>query len=235
MTTQAEVAALAFAPLPRRESTAEAVAAALRAQISAGRLAPGAQLREEHLAAALQVSRNTVREAFRLLAHERLVEHALHQGVFVRTVSPDDVRAMYATRRLVEPLGVRGLLTAGPSGVVALKGLDECVWAAEQAAGSGDWHSVGTQDIEFHRALVAAAGSVHLTSMFDGLLAELRLAFLRLPDREALHEPFLDRNRRLVDLLEDGDEAACLAELESYLIAAEAQLLQVVGGPDLAD
>jgi DNA-binding GntR family transcriptional regulator len=228
MTTQDEVAALGITPLARRESTAESAAAAMRAQISAGRLAPGTQLREEHLAAALGVSRNTMREAFRLLAQERLVEHELHRGVFVRTVGPDDIRAMYATRRLVEPLGVRAVLGSPAEGGLVVRELDHGVTAAERAAADGDWHGVGTRDIDFHRGLVAAAGSIHLASMFEGLLAELRLAFLRLPDREALHEPFLRRNRRLVALLASGDLDGSLAELDSYLRAAEAQLLEVV-------
>lgn len=210
----------ALPSLPRRASTAEAVAGALRAQISQGRILPGAQLREEHIAAALEVSRNTVREAFRLLAHERLVEHALHRGVFVRTVGPDGIRAMYRTRRLVEPLGLP--TTATPAHVASLR---EIVTRGQAAAAASDWEGVGTADIDFHRGLVAAADSVHLASMFEGLLAELRLAFLQLPDRQALHEPFLARNARLLDLIEAGDIEAALTELDDYLTAAETQLL----------
>ncbi|EAP98119.1 putative GntR-family transcriptional regulator [Janibacter sp. HTCC2649] len=216
--TDADLAALPS--LPRRASTAEAVAGVLRGQISEGRILPGAQLREEHLAAALEVSRNTVREAFRLLAHERLVEHALHRGVFVRTVGPDGIREMYRTRRLVEPIGVRGI--TGPDQVSALR---DVVTRGTAAADAGDWEGVGTADIDFHRLLVGASDSVHLSSMFEGLLAELRLAFLRLPDRKALHEPFLARNVRLLDLIEAGDTEAALAELDDYLVAAETQLL----------
>jgi len=216
--TDADLSALPS--LPRRASTAEAVAGALRAQISEGRILPGAQLREEHIAAALEVSRNTVREAFRLLAHERLVEHALHRGVFVRVVGPDGIREMYRTRRLVEPLGVRG--GSSPEQVAALR---EVVNRGQSAAAAGDWEGVGTADIDFHRLLVAASDSVHLSSMFEGLLAELRLAFLRLPDRQALHEPFLLRNARLLDLIEAGDIDAALADLDDYLTAAESQLL----------
>ena len=210
----------ALPSLPRRASTAEAVAAVLRGQISEGRILPGAQLREEHLAAALEVSRNTVREAFRLLAHERLVEHALHRGVFVRTVGADGIRAMYRTRRLVEPLGLRAKAT--PPLAATLRAI---VTRGQAAADEGDWEAVGTADIDFHRALVSAAESIHLSSMFEGLLAELRLAFLQLPDRQALHEPFLARNARLLDLLEAGDLDAALAELDDYLTAAETQLL----------
>ena len=223
--TDADLATLPA--LPRRASTAEAVAGVLRGQISEGRILPGAQLREEHLAAALAVSRNTVREAFRLLAHERLVEHALHRGVFVRTVGPDGIREMYRTRRLVEPLGLP--TTAHPAHVAALR---EIVARGQAAAEAGDWEGVGTADIDFHRALVAASDSVHLSSMFEGLLAELRLAFLRLPDRQALHEPFLARNVRLLELIESGDFDAAVAELEDYLDVAETQLLAATSTPD---
>ena len=87
-------------------STAEHAAEVLRLQIAQGRLRPGTRLREEQVSAAFAISRNTVREAFRLLSHERLVDHTLHRGVHVRTVGPDDIRSMYLTRRLVEPLGL---------------------------------------------------------------------------------------------------------------------------------
>jgi len=212
----------ALPTLPRRASTAEAVAEVLRAQIAEGRLRPGTQLREEHIAGAMEVSRNTVRESFRLLGHARLVEHALHRGVFVRTVGPDEIRAMYRTRRIVEPLG---LVRVDAHGVTALH---EILQRAESAVSQGDWSAVGTADIDFHRQVVAGCDSVHLAAMFEGLLAELRLAFLRLPDARALHEPFLQRNRRLLVLLEAVDLEAAVAELDDYLVTAEANLLEAV-------
>ena len=64
--------------------------------------------------------------------------------------------------------------------------------------------------------------------MFEQLLAELRLAFLLLPDAQALHEPFVARNRRLVALLDAGDRDGARAELEDYLAAAERHLLGVL-------
>jgi len=210
--------------LPRRESTAEAVAAVLRTEIARGRLLPGAQLREERIAAALEVSRNTVREAFRLLSHEGLVEHALHRGVFVRVVGPNEIRAMYRTRQLIEPLGLR----AAAADRARLRDLRQLVDDARAHAGTGDWDAVGTADIELHRQVVAACDSPHLSVMFEGLLAELRLAFLGLPDRRALHEPFLRRNDALLTLLEAGDVDPALAELADYLADAETHLLAAV-------
>lgn len=220
--------ALAGLPgLVRRASTAERAAEKLRRHIAQGRLLPGIKLREERVARALGISRNTVREAFRLLDHERLVEHSPHRGVFVRVVGSPEIRAMYATRRLVEPLGVDAAL-ADPA---CRRALRQRVDAATAAAARGDWTSVGTADIEFHRALVGSCGSLHLTVMFEQLLAELRLAFLLVPDPAGLHEPYVARNRRLVDLLDSGDQAATRAELLDYLDTAEQQLLAAMRTP----
>ena len=225
MTSSELVNALAGLPaLPPRASTAEHAAQMLRTQIARGYLLPGTKLREEHVSAAFAISRNTVREAFRLLAHERLVAHTPHRGVHVRTVTAGDIRAMYATRRLVEPLAVEP--TIGDERVRAA--LSELVLAAEAAAERDDWDLVGTADIDFHRQLMSACHSTHLSTMFEQLLAELRLAFLLLPDRRSLHEPYVGRNRRLVGMLDAADRAGTLAELSEYLDVAERQLLESV-------
>jgi DNA-binding GntR family transcriptional regulator len=224
MTLNHAEAGLDLPALPRRSSTAQAAADVLRSQIANGRMLPGTQLREERIAAALEVSRNTVREAFRLLSHERLVEHALHRGVFVRVVGPAEIRDVYRTRRLVEPLGLR----AAAADAAALPALREALDAASASADDGDWSAVGTADIEFHRRIVAACNSVHLSAMFEGLLAELRLAFLRLPDRRGLHEPFLERNVAILALLEASDVEGVVSAMEDYLAAAEAQLLDAI-------
>lgn len=210
--------------LPPRASTAEYAAQMLRAQITQGRLLPGTRLREEQVSAALGISRNTVREAFQLLAHEHLLDHAMHRGMHVRTVSADDIRAMYATRRLVEPLAVEGAISDG----VLRAALRDLVDGADAAARRDDWEQAGTADINFHRLLMSACRSSHLSTMFEQLLAELRLAFLLLPDRPSFHEPYISRNRRLVDLLDAGDPDIAVRELRDYLDAAERHLLDSV-------
>jgi hypothetical protein len=68
-----------------------------------------ARLSEDSIGGALGVSRNTLREAFRLLTHERLLVHELNRGVFVRVLTVEDVEDIYRTRSLVECAVVRGL------------------------------------------------------------------------------------------------------------------------------
>lgn len=212
--------------LHARSSTSEQAADAIRQHITDGRIHPGAQLREEAVAAALGVSRNTVREAFRALSREGLVEHALHRGVFVRQVSADDVKDIYRTRRLLEPLGLR--TAAGRP--ASVRALDDIVTGAEAAAAAGDWASVGTADIAFHRTLVDACDSVRVSRLFHQLFAELRLAFAVIDEARALHKPYVARNRHMTTLVTAGAVDEACRELDSYLCDAERQILAALGG-----
>src|SRR2546430_10361052 len=97
---------------PDRSSTPEWIAATLRTAITDGRCQPGSRLREERIAGALNVSRNSVREAFRLLVHERLLVYELNKGVFVRRLSADDVVGLYRIRRLLVGGAIRAASAA---------------------------------------------------------------------------------------------------------------------------
>ncbi|MFI1657893.1 GntR family transcriptional regulator [Streptomyces sp. NPDC020472] len=196
-----------------RTSTAERVADILRTRIAEGYFPPGVRLSEENIGGALGVSRNTLREAFRLLTHERLLVHELNRGVFVRVLAVGDVDDIYRTRRLVECAVVRGL--GQPP--FAVEGLAAAVAEGEAAARADDWTGVSTANIHFHRELVALAGSARTDELMRGVLAELRLAFHVVDDPRALHEPYLRRNREILDALRAGERASAERLLARYL------------------
>ncbi|MFI1971902.1 GntR family transcriptional regulator [Streptomyces cinnamoneus] len=206
-------------------STAQRVAAALRDRIEGGDLPPGTQLSEEALGRELGVSRNTLREAFRLLVHEGLVVHLLNRGVFVRVLEPADVTDIYRVRAALETAGVRAAATApAPLRDAVTAAVEE----AEQAAGADDWQRVGTADLRFHRALAALAGSARIDAAMERLMAELRLAFHEMPSPRHFHEPFVGRNRALAGLLAKGEHARAEAELTAYLDDARRLILDTM-------
>ncbi|MFI6643041.1 GntR family transcriptional regulator [Streptomyces sp. NPDC050504] len=208
-----------------RTSTAERVADILRTRIAEGFFPPGARLSEENIGGALGVSRNTLREAFRLLTHERLLAHQLNRGVFVRVLAVDDVVDIYRTRRLVECAVVRGL--GEPP--FPLDGLDEAVTDGERAARRREWKGVSTANIHFHSELVALAGSPRTDELMRGVLAELRLAFHVVDDPQGLHEPYLVRNRQILEALRAGERAGAERLLAAYLDDSRARLVEVYG------
>ncbi|MDT0450032.1 GntR family transcriptional regulator [Streptomyces hesseae] len=210
-------------------SGAQRVAAALRDRIEGGELPPGTQLSEEALGRELGVSRNTLREAFRLLVHENLVVHLLNRGVFVRVLEPADVVDIYRMRAALETAGVRAAPGAPPA---ALSAVTAAVAEAERAAADGDWRRVGSADLFFHRALAALAGSERVDTAMDRLLAELRLAFHEMPSPRRFHEPFVARNRAIARLLTEGAHERAEAELTTYLDDARAIVLDAMRETD---
>ncbi|MEV1175861.1 GntR family transcriptional regulator [Nonomuraea sp. NPDC049784] len=204
-----------------RSSTAERVADILRDRISEGFFRPGQRLSEESISEGLDVSRNTLREAFRLLGHERLLDHKLNRGVFVRLPSAEDVADLYRVRRVLEGAAVR--LSPAPEALAVIK---EAVLDAERAAAQDDWQGVGTANIRFHQALVSLNGSPRIDEAMRQLLAELRLVFHVMENPRAFHEPFVDRNRTLLGLIESGRPEKAAAYLADYLDHAERLLIE---------
>jgi DNA-binding GntR family transcriptional regulator len=203
-----------------RTSTADRVADILRARITEGYFPPGTRLSEDSIGGALGVSRNTLREAFRLLTHERLLVHELNRGVFVRVVSVDDLTDIYRVRRLVECAVLRDL--GEPP--YPLDGLASAVTAGEKARREEAWRELSTANIRFHQELAALAGSARTDELMRGVLAELRLVFHVMRDPRRFYEPYLPRNAQILRALEKGDARDAEALLASYLDDSLVQL-----------
>src|SRR5262245_26481382 len=129
-----------------RSSTADRVADIIRERIIAGTLAPGTRLREDKIGSALGVSRNTLREAFRLLVHEGLAVAEFNRGVQVRRLTNDDVVELYRYRQLIECAAVRRAADATPEAIAALR---QAVADGERAAAEGRWPEAGTANMRF--------------------------------------------------------------------------------------
>ena len=91
------------ARLPK-PTAAAVVHAQLRQAILMASIAPGEWLRQEELAASLNVSRMPVREALHLLSEEGLVEQLPHRGARVLPLSVEELEEIYAAR-----IGLEGL------------------------------------------------------------------------------------------------------------------------------
>lgn len=193
----------------------------LRARIIDGDFAPGSRLSESALAEQLEVSRNTLREAFRVLAEQGLIEHVPHRGVSVASPTLADVIDIYRARRVIECTALRWSEPEHP----AVQLMKDSLADAEEHLPREDWIRVGSANMAFHDAIVALADSPRLARTYRDVAAELRLVFLEIDDPRALHEPFVRKNRLVLgSLLEHGPVAAA-EELERYLMASERTVL----------
>jgi DNA-binding GntR family transcriptional regulator len=200
---------------------AETLAGRIREQVISGRLVPGSHLSEQTLSDELQVSRNTLREAFRQLTKEGLLRYEANRGVFVTTPSMSTIVDIYRVRRFIE---CPALAQAHPRHPAAAK-MRTAVEAAHDCREKGDWLGVGTADIAFHAAIVELADSPRLSDFYRQISLELRLVFGLLHDPEFLHAPFIDQNRSIVTQLEAGNPKGASEILEAYLFQAERFIL----------
>ncbi|MFC3994432.1 GntR family transcriptional regulator [Nocardiopsis sediminis] len=206
-----------------RSSTAERVADRLREYVIKGALPPGTRLSEEKIGRRLGVSRNTLREAFRLLGHERLLVHEFNRGVFVAHPGLADVVDLFRVRRSLELAALRGAAGAPPAAVDAV---GAAVAAGTAAYDRGDWWGLGTANMHFHQAVAGLSGSPRIDEIMRQILAELRLVFHVMADPHTYHVPYLELNRSIYEELAAGRPAAAEARLADYLDTAEKQLVQ---------
>ncbi|WP_323373570.1 GntR family transcriptional regulator [Plantactinospora alkalitolerans] len=205
-----------------RASTAQRVAEVLRARITEGALLPGTRLSEEMIGAALGVSRNTLRESFRLLMHERLVVHELNRGVFVRVLGVEDVIDIYRVRRVLECAAVANARNSSPG---AMEAIEAALTEGERAAAEQRWFDVGTANMQFHQAIAGLAASPRVEEIMRQTLAEIRLAFHVMDAPQTFHQPYLERHRELLELIRAGNVERATAVLDAYLRTAERQLV----------
>jgi DNA-binding GntR family transcriptional regulator len=203
-----------------RPTTGQRAADILRTRILEGELRAGTQFAEQRLAAILGVSRNTLREAFQILIAEHLVVHEPHRGVFVRRITAPEVSDIYAFRRLVECAAL-----TRPLANDHVAQMQVAVDMGGAAAARLAWDEVGTADLRFHLAVVAAAGSQRLDQAVRVLFAELRLAFQLVADPAVLHAPFLVRNAEILTLVQAGAHEQAATAMRSYLDAAESLII----------
>ncbi len=166
-------------PVPRR-STAELIADQLRAAIMYGSLSPGDQLGEADLAGRLGVSRGPLREAMQRLVQEGLLRSERHRGLFVRELTPDDVRDVYVARLAVERTACE-LIMRGNRGEAVAR-LTPALDRLARAAAAADRHAMSEADQEFHETLVSCSGNSRLERMARTLLVETRMCLTVMQD-----------------------------------------------------
>lgn len=204
-----------------RESRVDVLALQLREQIICGELRPRMQLSEQKLAADLKVSRNTLREVFRLLTSEGLLKHLPNRGVFVASPTMATIVEIYRVRKLIEV----GVLRRARTSNICVQAMRGAVATAQTYASAQDWRGVGSSNMEFHMAIVSLSGSARLTAFFSRIIAELRLAFGLIEDAEALHRPYIHRNSEILALIEEANWESAAELLERYLIESERDIL----------
>lgn len=199
----------------------EKTADTIRHRIVSGALAPGMRLSEAALSEQLAISRNTLREVFRLLTQEGLLRYEPNRGVYVAEPDTAAIIDIYRLRRLIECSALRHAYPLHP----AVAQMTDAVEQARTLSQQQDWTGVGTANMRFHSAIVDLADSERLNRIYRNISAELRLAFGHLNNAELLHAPYVEKNAAILALLNAGQNEQAAQALSAYLDLSERTVL----------
>ena len=129
----------------------------LRADILSGRYAENEELKEMAIGEEMGVSRTPVREAFRQLELEGLIQIIPNKGAYVTGITEKDVKDIYIIRSLLEGLCARWATEHITQ--AQMEEVEENVYLAEFHAGKGHLDQLAELDNRFHDIMYEACNS----------------------------------------------------------------------------
>jgi GntR family transcriptional repressor for pyruvate dehydrogenase complex len=190
----------------------------LKAMIVSGEVKPGDRLpREADLATTLGLSRNSLREAVRALSLVRILDVRQGDGTYVSSLASDSllealsfIVEFHHDASVLELLEVRRILEPAASARAAVKIGDEALADLERilngATAESPVEELVAADVEFHKAIAAAAGNSVLASLIESLSGPTQRARIwRGVTQEGALERTLNEHRSIFDAIRRHD------------------------------
>lgn len=181
---------------------------------------------EPELAEIIGISRNTVREAVRVLTFSGVLDVRQGDGTYVRACA-DPLAAMQALARssVEQALEARGMIEIEASRLAALRRteddlVDLRVALAASAARSGheDLEDYIVHDLAFHQRVVDSAHNPVLSQLYRYFSQVIRVGLERTISDPERPQPSFDLHRDLLDAIERQDADAAAAANRALLI-----------------
>jgi DNA-binding GntR family transcriptional regulator len=180
----------------------------LRVGIITGELRPGQKLNEMALASSLEVSSAPLREAFRVLENESLIESVARKGRCVSKVSIQDCHELYETRMMMESFAVDLLQS---------RNVRDLSQADSSLALTQNLHMPSGPDpngkfeyvkaiFDFHFKLVESAGNSQLHRLYNSIfskLARYQYMYMYAHDPEIVSN-YTEEHKQILDLIRNG-------------------------------
>lgn len=216
------------------ERTADAISDFIyRENYCSGAKLPG----ETELAARLEVSRNTVRQAIRLLAEKQVVEVRRGAGTFVssRRGLSDDllglslvsdkkklVRDLLELRLLIEPR--MAAMAAEQASSSEIRKLRDLFSEMEKACGEG--RNYFEQDMEFHTFIAGCSGNLVVHSLLPSIQQAILLQENVTGKR--LGEKTVEAHRRILEAIEGRKSCQAYDAMTAHLIQNQERILKLM-------
>ena len=222
---------LGLTPPPKR-SLADDVVDRLRDAILHGGFKPGEPLREEQLAAMLDVSRGPVREALVQLEREGLVLMRRHRGATVARLSRGDLEEVYSLRLALERLATQRAVQYATE--EDFKAMEEVLEAFDIVLSRRPSEKeVAELDVRFHDLIYRAARHQRLYESWTNLRSQIYIFLLsRNVANPDFREITVKSHAELLETLRSRDQARAVVAIEDHLRGAYDRVVQAFSQAD---
>lgn len=205
------------------------VVAHLRTLILEGQLPDRTRLRDEALARDLGVSRGPIREAFKALAHEGLVEIIPRRGAYVSWVPSEDLFEVVMIRAAIEQVALQLAMSSQDRDFHRV--LQDEVDKMRRAVPSIDWEGTLRAESGFHDAIYFFSRSKRLNQMWMHLRPTVIASFRNDRGYYASIDSVPGAHQLLLDKIVSGDQSVALAELRAHICPSSNRIVPNGSGP----
>lgn len=199
-----------------RGSTVGRLVESLRDGIMNSRYAPGQRLIEADLTREFHVSRGPLREAFRRLSAEGLLEIVPNRGALVRRLSHKETIELFQIRTALEALAVR--LAAESinqrDNRARFEKAIEPIWNPAPRAQGPSYHEENRQ---FHQAILDVSGNAQLSYISRQLQLPLIMLQLSGAMKPEMYDDSVAEHRAIAKAVLAGDADGAEQALRSHL------------------
>lgn len=199
----------------------------LRENILNGIYDEGEELKEIAIGKELGVSRTPVREAFRQLELEGLIQIVPNKGAYVTGITPKDVHDIYMIRSSLEGMAAR--LAVKNITDEQLEEMEENVYLASFHASKGHMEQMTELDSRFHHILYEACGSKMLENLlqdFHQYVIRIRKKTLSTKERGVASN---EEHKAIMEAIKSKDEKKAEKLANAHIINAYENIKKNIG------
>ena len=196
-------------------SLADEVADILRTRILTGEYEMGEKLVENKIAKELKVSRTPVRDAFKQLTKERLIEYIPNKGCFAKGFSQKDMADIYAVRKAVEELAVQWAIENADDS--SIEGLKEQLDLMNFYTEHGFYDKLLQAHEDFHNMIYQMTGSRFIVQVLSSYQDYVHLARKSTLSKEENLPAVYAEHVRIYESIRDRDVERAKVEVGTHL------------------
>ena len=200
-------------------SLTDEIADVVRERILKGEYEIGEKIKENQIASELKVSRTPIREAFKLLENEGLIDYIPNRGCFAKGFTKQDVDDIYAVREALEELAVRWSVARITE--PELVALEEQVDLMEFYTKKKDKRKVLELNTSFHEVIYASARSRFLAQVLRSYKEYIEKTRKSIFYEQSYLESILREHRAIFEAISERDAEKAVEAIAKHLEASQ--------------